>query len=68
MTLINSEIYYALKETGASEEKATAAAAAFATIEQRLARIESGMTLAKWCIRGFGLLLIGIAVALSISV
>src|SRR5260221_4656626 len=63
VTLINTEIYYAFKEADASEERATAAAVAFATIEQRLARIESAMTLARSFIRGLVLSLIGTAVA-----
>jgi len=40
--------YDALKEVGASEEKAQAAARAIASYEPRFARIESDISLLKW--------------------
>ena len=49
-----SEVYDALKEAGASEEKARKAAEAVATYENRFARIESEFALVKWMI-GFNL-------------
>lgn len=55
-----SEIYDALREAGASEEKARAAATAVASYESRFTRIETGLTVPKWMI-GFNL-----AISLSI--
>jgi hypothetical protein len=49
-----SEVYDALKEAGASEEKARKAAEAIASYENRFARIESDLALLKWMI-GFNL-------------
>ena len=54
MSTMISEIYDALKEAGASEEKARKAAEAVATYENRFARIESDLALVKWMI-GFNL-------------
>jgi hypothetical protein len=45
-----SEIYDALKETGASEEKARKAAEAVASYENRFTRIESDLAVVKWMI------------------
>lgn len=54
MSTMISEVYDALKEAGASEEKARKAAEAVATYENRFARIESDLALLKWMI-GFNL-------------
>ena len=54
MSTMISEVYDALKEAGASEEKARKAAEAVATYENRFARIESDLALVKWMI-GFNL-------------
>lgn len=45
-----SEIYDALKEAGASEEKARKAAEAVASYENRFTRIESDLAVVKWMI------------------
>ena len=49
-----SEVYDALKEAGASEEKAKAAAQALANYESRFANIDTDLVLLKWMI-GFNL-------------
>ncbi len=54
MSTMISEVYDALKEAGASEEKARKAAEAVATYENRFARIESDLAVVKWMI-GFNL-------------
>lgn len=50
MSTMISEVYDALKEAGASEEKARKAAEAIATYENRFAHIESDLTLLKWMV------------------
>jgi hypothetical protein len=54
MSTMISEVYDALKEAGASEEKARKAAEAIASYENRFARIETDLTLLKWMV-GFNL-------------
>ena len=54
MSTMISEVYDALKEAGASEEKARKAAESVATYENRFARIESDLAVVKWMI-GFNL-------------
>ena len=49
-----SQVYDALKEAGASDEKAKAAAQALANYENRFARIDTDLVLLKWMI-GFNL-------------
>ena len=49
-----SEVYDALKEAGASDEKAKAAAQAMANYENRFTRIDTDLVLLKWMI-GFNL-------------
>lgn len=44
MTTMITELYDALKEAGASDEKAKAAAEAIADYEKHFTRIESGLT------------------------
>ena len=54
MSTMISKVYDALKEAGASEEKARKAAEAVASYENRFARIETDLALLKWMI-GFNL-------------
>jgi hypothetical protein len=48
MTTMITEIYDALLEAGASQEKARAAAEAVAGFENRFARIEADLSVVKW--------------------
>jgi len=52
--MIIEEIYDALIEAGASEEKARAAARAMTNYETRISKIESDINLLKWMV-GFNL-------------
>ena len=54
MSTMISEVYDALKEAGASEEKARKAAEAVASYENRFTRIEGDLAVVKWMI-GFNL-------------
>lgn len=54
MSTMISEVYDALKEAGASEEKARKAAEAIASYENRFTRLESDLALLKWMV-GFNL-------------
>jgi hypothetical protein len=54
MSTMISEVYDALKEAGASEEKARKAAEAIASYENRFARMESDLAVLKWMV-GFNL-------------
>lgn len=54
MSTMISEVYDALKEAGASEEKAKAAAQALANYENRFASIDTDLVLLKWMV-GFNL-------------
>ena len=54
MSTMISEVYDALKEAGASEEKARKAAEAVASYENRFARIEGDLGVVKWML-GFNL-------------
>jgi hypothetical protein len=54
MSTMISEVYDALKEAGASEEKARKAAEAVASYENRFARIETDLVLLKSMV-GFNL-------------
>lgn len=54
MALMMAEVYEALLEAGASEEKARKAAEAVAQYENRLAKIEADVGLLKWMV-GFNL-------------
>lgn len=49
-----AELYSALKEAGASEERAVKAAEEAAGYENRLARIESDLLVMKWMLGGVG--------------
>ena len=57
--MIIEELYDALKEAGASEEKSRSAARALAGYENRFAKIESDLTLIKW--------MVGANIALSVA-
>jgi hypothetical protein len=50
MSTMISEVYDALKEAGASEEKARKAAEAIASYENRFARMESDLAILKWMV------------------
>ncbi len=54
MSTMISEVYNALKEVGASEEKAKAAAQALANYESCFASIDTDLVLLKWMV-GFNL-------------
>jgi hypothetical protein len=55
-----SEVYDALKEAGASEDKARRAAEAVATYDNRLTKIDGDLGLLKW--------MVGVNVALSVAI
>lgn len=50
MAIMLKQTYQALKEAGASEESATAAAEELAGYEDRFARIERDLLLLKWMV------------------
>lgn len=54
MSTMISEVYDALKEAGASEDKARKAAEAIAAYENRFNRIEQDLAIVKWML-GFNL-------------
>jgi hypothetical protein len=54
MTTMIREVYEALKEAGASEEKAAKAAEAIASYESRFNKMETDLALLKW-MAGFNL-------------
>ena len=54
MSTMISEVYEALKDAGASDDKSKAAAQALADYENRFASLEAGQLLLKWMI-GFNL-------------
>lgn len=54
MTTMLAELYDALKDAGASEEKARKASEAMAAHESRFARIDAELAVIKWMI-GFNL-------------
>ncbi len=56
MSTMISEVYDALKEAGAGEEKARAAAEAIAGYENRFAKIDQDLAVIKW-MAGFNLAL-----------
>ena len=56
MSTMISEVYDALKEAGAGEEKARAAAEAIAGYENRFAKIDQDLAVIKW-MAGFNLVL-----------
>lgn len=60
MAIMNTELYRALKEAGASEESSARAAEAVASYENRFARIEADLLLLKW--------MLGTNVALTLGV
>jgi hypothetical protein len=48
MAIMIAEVYEALKEAGASEAKAKAAAESLAHYENRFAKIEADLLIVKW--------------------
>lgn len=60
MALMSAELYDALKEAGASEEKARKAAEAVAAFDQRFNKIENDLSVLKW--------MVGTNIALTITV
>ena len=50
MALMSAELYDALKEAGASEEKARKAAEAVAAFDQRFNKIENDLSVLKWMV------------------
>ncbi len=60
MSTMIFEIYDALKEAGASEEKAKAAAEAIAAYENQFAKMDTDLTVVKW--------MVGFNLALSVSI
>lgn len=50
MALMSAELYDALKEAGASEEKARKAAEAVAAYDQRFSKIENDLAVLKWMV------------------
>jgi hypothetical protein len=54
MAIMMAELYSALKEAGASEDRAVKAASEAAGYENRLAKIESDLLLLKWMLGGVG--------------
>lgn len=66
MTTMIRELYEALKEAGASEEKAGRAAEAIANYESRFARMDIDLTLIKWML-GFNLAL-SVAILIKLMV
>jgi len=54
MATMISEVYDALKDAGASEDKARKAAEAIATYENRFAKTESDLKLLQWMV-GFNI-------------
>jgi len=57
MSTMISEVYDALKDAGASEEKARKAAEAIAAYENRFNRIEQDLAIVKWML-GFVLAMV----------
>jgi hypothetical protein len=60
--VIIEELYDALKEAGASEDKSRSAARALAGYENRFGKIESDLTLLKWMVGaniGLSLIVLG---------
>lgn len=50
MPVVNSELYFALKEAGAGEDKARAVAESVATYENRFVKIENDLAILKWIV------------------
>ncbi len=57
MSMMISEVYDALKDAGASEDKARKAAEAIAAYENRFNRIEQDLAIVKWML-GFVLAMV----------
>ncbi len=63
MSTMIFEVYDALKDAGATEEKAKKAAESLANYESRFNKVESELTLLKWMV-GFN---IGLSVAILLK-
>jgi hypothetical protein len=50
MSIMNADLYDALKDAGAHEDKARAAAVSVASYENRFAKLEADMTVLKWMV------------------
>lgn len=59
MTTMITELYDALKDAGAAEDKARSAAETVAAYENRFAKIESDLNVLKW-MAGFNLGIVGL--------
>lgn len=58
MSVMNTELYDALRNAGADDEKARDAAASVAAYDSRLNRIDRDLSLLKWML-GFNLVFTG---------
>jgi hypothetical protein len=67
MSIMIAELYDALKEAGASEEKSRAAAKALADYESRFNKIDTELQIIKWML-GASLALSGTVVGLLLNV
>jgi len=67
MTVMITELYDALKEAGASEEKSRAAAKALAEYESRFNKIDAELQLMKWMLAAC-LALTGTVVGLLLNI
>ena len=54
MTIVNTEVYEALIDTGATESKAQAAAVSMADYDRRFAKTDADLLILKWMV-GFNL-------------
>ena len=61
MSTINAEVYDALKEAGASEEKARSAAESVASFDGRFHRTETDLAVIKWML---GVVLVAVVIPL----
>ena len=59
MPVMIAEVYDALREAGASEDKSRRAAEALAGFESRFVRLETDMTVLKWMVGTSMVLLVG---------
>ena len=59
MPVMIAEVYDALREAGASEDKSRRAAEALAGFESRFVKLETDMTVLKWMVGTSMVLLIG---------
>jgi hypothetical protein len=67
MTILNSEIYDALKDAGTAEAKARAAAESVAGYDNRFTKMEHEIRLLQWMVGGIYALLIPIFLRLFLG-